>query len=184
MSYQDDIEDTASTTLLPTKGWNKIQSLEFARVRDQIGQLRLHHQATTPDDAGTDVNDDFPSEDSTELWLDYCRSKSPLLSVMFKVSQRTLEALIEYQSNWLQDINEPDQMNWLVSWIYASLACLHLPLEPDIHSVLRCIAKTCIRLRNGLQPTDTKNTAPLNLLICIISRNFNQLDLCGRSTTF
>lgn len=144
--------------------------------------MRDRHRLALAENQDSDAPDDFPNEESVDLWLDYCRSKAPLLSVMFRVSQRALESLVEYQSLWLQDIIEPNPMqwHWLISWIYASLACLHLPLEPNMHNILRCIAKNCIRLRNSLQQMDTQNAIPLNLLICIISKNFNQLDLSGR----
>lgn len=172
---QEEVEDEAAESLLPTKGWNKVQKLHFARIRDQITDLRTKYTAQTIE------CDDLPSEDCPEEWLDYCRSNSPLLSIMFRVPQRTLEAIIEYQANWLKEFCEPDQLSWLSSWIYASLACLRLPLEPNMHNVLRCISKCCIRMRNQLLPNDTESAVPMNLLICIISRNFNQLDLCGKS---
>ncbi|XP_049541449.1 protein Gemin2 [Anopheles darlingi] len=67
--------------------------------------------------------------------------------------------------------------DWITQWIYAIMACLITPLEPYIHSVLRDIAKTCIMLRNELNREDEAKVLPLNLLISIISQNFNQLDL-------
>lgn len=165
-----------------THSMSKFFDCSQCDTTQQIARLRMQHQSSTS--ADDDAESDLPAENSSELWLDYCQSKTPLLSVMFKVSQRSLETLIEHQADWLQQITEPNYMHWLISWIYASLAHLHLPLEPNMHNVLRCIAKMYIRLRNGLIPIDTKNAVPLNLLICIISRNFNQLDLCCRSTTF
>ncbi|XP_035907355.1 protein Gemin2 isoform X2 [Anopheles stephensi] len=67
--------------------------------------------------------------------------------------------------------------DWIPQWIYAILACLIKPLEPYIHSVLRDIAKTCIALRNELKQEDEAKVLPLNLLISIISKHFNQCDL-------
>ncbi|XP_050075311.1 protein Gemin2 [Anopheles maculipalpis] len=67
--------------------------------------------------------------------------------------------------------------DWIPQWIYAILACLIKPLEPYIHSVLRDIAKTCIALRNELKLEDEPKVLPLNLLISIISKHFNQCDL-------
>ncbi|XP_041770079.1 protein Gemin2 [Anopheles merus] len=67
--------------------------------------------------------------------------------------------------------------DWIPQWIYAILACLIKPLEPYIHSVLRDIAKTCITLRNELKQEDEAKVLPLNLLISIISKHFNQSDL-------
>ncbi|XP_058066909.1 protein Gemin2 [Anopheles bellator] len=67
--------------------------------------------------------------------------------------------------------------DWITQWIYAILSCLIKPLEPYIHSVLRDIAKTCITVRNELRQEDETKVLPLNLLISIISKNFNQSDL-------
>ncbi|XP_053675776.1 protein Gemin2 [Anopheles nili] len=67
--------------------------------------------------------------------------------------------------------------DWIPQWIYAILACLIKPLEPYIHSVLRDIAKSCIALRNELKQEDEAKVLPLNLLISIISKHFNQSDL-------
>uniref|UniRef100_A0A182N931 Gem-associated protein 2 n=1 Tax=Anopheles dirus TaxID=7168 RepID=A0A182N931_9DIPT len=67
--------------------------------------------------------------------------------------------------------------DWIPQWIYAILACLIKPLEPYIHSVLRDIAKSCIALRNELKLEDEEKVLPLNLLISIISKHFNQSDL-------
>lgn len=67
--------------------------------------------------------------------------------------------------------------DWIPQWIYAILACLIKPLEPYIHSVLRDIAKSCIALRNELRLEEEEKVLPLNLLISIISKHFNQSDL-------
>uniref|UniRef100_A0A182QUK7 Gem-associated protein 2 n=1 Tax=Anopheles farauti TaxID=69004 RepID=A0A182QUK7_9DIPT len=67
--------------------------------------------------------------------------------------------------------------DWIPQWIYAILACLIKPLEPYIHSVLRDIAKSCIALRNELRLEDEEKVLPLNLLISIISKHFDQSDL-------
>lgn len=178
--FQEEIEDTAADTLLPTRGWNKVQAIQFNQIRDQISKLRLQDKSTT------NIIEELPTENTPAVWLNYCRVKTPLVSAMVQVPQRTLESLIEYQSNWLIDdsIIIPDHMHWICSWIYASLACLHLPLEPDMHNILRCMAKTCIRLRNSLLQIDTETAVPLNLLICIISQNFSQFDLSGRSIEY
>lgn len=163
---------------MPTDGWNQVQNLQFSRLREKIFQLRIKHNELI-------VNpDELPSQNISDIWFEYCRTKTPLLSIMLHVPQRTLESLIEHQSNWLTTNTELENIHWLVSWIYASLACLHLPLEPDMHSVLRCIAKTCIQLRNHLTPNDKQIAIPFNLLLCIISSNFNQLDLCGRTIPY
>lgn len=46
-----------------------------------------------------------------------------------------------------------------------------------MHSTLREIAKTSIRIRNKLPAEATESAAPLNLIVCIIAKNFDQADL-------
>lgn len=68
---------------------------------------------------------------------------------------------------------------WLGSWLYAALTCLHLPLEPDVHSTLRDIARLCIRLRNRLLEQEIEKAVPYNLFIYIIAKVFDQLDFAN-----
>lgn len=124
---------------------------------------------------------DLPSNNTECHWLEHCKNKKPLLQRMFHIYQRTLEKLVDYQSRWLIDdvawyINN---RAWLMQWIYCSLACLRPPFEPNLMNSLREIAKTCHRLRTKLNEKDIIFATPLNLIICIVSRNFKQSDLTG-----
>lgn len=189
LNSQEDIGDLASSSLLPTKEWSRHQMRTFKSLRNKIAALRARHIKTTNQQMKSheEIVAEFPADDDdSTAWQMYCERKEPLLSVMFTIDQRTLEKLIEHQSNWLTDDTQwySENSKWLSTWIYGSLACLHLPLEPNVHNSLRQIAKTCIRLRNQMNDSDTDaiiNVLPLNLIICIVARNFNQLDLCGRT---
>lgn len=168
------VETCAS--LLPTAEWTKRQSEEFQKLHDRITTIRENFQ---PDYE----NADLPTSDTEENWLEYCRRKEPLLQNMLHICQRSLEKLMEYQSNWL--INDIDwYLNnrlWYPQWVYSSLASLRLPCEPNLLNSLRKIAKTCHHLRSKLNAKDDIDTVkPLNLIICIVSRNFNQSDLAGK----
>ena len=94
---------------------------------------------------------------------------------MLSFSQRNLEFLLEHLLEWILQTGDPEK--WVTQWIYAVLACLILPLEPYVHSILREIAKFCKNIRNELKPEDEQKLPPLNLLISIIANVFNQLDL-------
>lgn len=107
---------------------------------------------------------------------------------MMKLDQPLLESLLDLQLEWIDEKMEHTDSysfdfsaseKWLSQWIYASLACLHIPLEPNLHSILRKIARKCQLIRNRLGPSveDELKATPLTLLICIIANNFNQLDL-------
>lgn len=104
---------------------------------------------------------------------------------MLRIDQHSLEVLFEHQLQWLEDAEQSavavaawySSLHWISKWIYAGLGCLHLPLEPNMHHLLRQVARTCIKCRVHLEPEQIEIVAPLNLLICIITNNFDQTDL-------
>lgn len=173
---QTDLNDETAAPLLPTAEWVKRQSDEFQKLHDRITSIREHFQ---PDYE----NVDLPACNTDENWLEHCRGKEPLLQNMLHINQRDLEQVIEFQSNWLIDDIDWYLNNklWFPQWVYSSLACLRLPCEPNLLNSLRQIAKTCHRLRSKLNAEEDNDTViPLNLIICIVSRNFYQSDLTGR----
>lgn len=170
------MDDESCVSLLPTAEWTKKQSDEFQKLHDRITAIREKFQPNYE-------NADLPTNDTDENWLEHCREKQPLLQNMLHICQRSLETVIEHQSNWLIDDIDWYLNNrlWYPQWVYSSLACLRLPCEPNLLNSLRKIAKTCHRLRNKLNANDDINTVkPLNLIICIVSRNFYQSDLAGK----
>lgn len=139
-------------------------------------------------------------------WLKFCQQHQPLLSVILRFNQRILEQLLVMLSDWLKgerddgsaaeglpiaaassstsaaassvailDLACSDQ--WLGDWLYAVLACLHLPLEPNVHSTLRDIARSCMQLRSRLKTHEFEKAVPYNLFIYLIGKIFDQLDL-------
>lgn len=172
------MEDKTPTHLLPTAEWLKIQSVSFQQLHDRITLIRQTFQPNYE-------NIDLPDDNTDEHWLSHCQTKEPLLQNMLHIHQRDLERVIEYQSNWLIDDIDWYRKNksWFPQWVYSSLACLRLPCEPNLLNSLRKIAKTCHRLRTKLntEDDDIDSATPLSLIICIVSRNFNQFDLGGKT---
>lgn len=158
---------------MPTIEWLRIQSDAFQRLQNRVSLIR--------EDFVIKSENDLPPNDTETSWLEHCKNKKPLLQRMLHIYQRTLEQLIEYQSQWLIDDVEwyINNGTWLMQWIYCSFACLRLPCEPNLLSSLREIAKTCHRIRSKLNEKDIVFAIPLNLIICIVSRNFKQSDLIG-----
>ncbi|XP_075162031.1 gemin 2 [Haematobia irritans] len=177
--------------LLPTKEWKDAQSQSFLCTRSKIIMLRQHLASQNYD------NDLEPPLISDEgAWLKFCKENFPKLSIILRLNQRTLEQLLTMLSEWLNeenmdtiacsssstatnhtvlDLANSDQ--WLGSWIYAVLSCLHLPLEPNVHSTLRDIARSSMRLRSRLRPCEFQKAIPYNLFIYLIAFVFDQLDL-------
>lgn len=173
-----ELEDKTPTPLLPTAEWLKIQSNSFQQLHDRITVIR---ETTFQPDY---ENVDLPDQNTEDAWLAHCREKEPLLQNMLHIHQRDLERVIEYQSNWLVDDIDWYMKNksWFPKWVYSSLACLRLPCEPNLLNSLRKIVKTCHRLRTKLNIEEAIDSAtPLSLIICIVSRNFDQLDLEGKT---
>lgn len=174
--------DPISSTLRPTAEWKSIQIKEFAALRARIAALRPKF---IPNPSGGEQQT-LPELDEQSAWLTFCRTEQPLLSIMLRIDQRSLEVLFEHQLEWLEDAEQSavtgvvawySSVHWISKWIYAGLGCLHLPLEPNMHHLLRQVARTCIKCREHLEADQIEIAAPLNLLICIITSNFDQADL-------
>lgn len=162
----------------------------FNKARERVAALRLEliaHQY--------DQNIEPPLTTDVEKWYEFCRTQQPLLSTLLRLSQSDLELLLELLSKWLQEPNqtsiETDEPStsanaskpidllhdsWLARWLYANLVCLHLPLEPHVFSTLRCIGRSCVLLRNQLQPLEFERAVPYNLIITLIVLCFAQTD--------
>lgn len=171
------LEDQTPKSLLPTTEWLQLQTHSFQQLHERITSIR---QTFQPDYA----NANLPDDNSEESWLNYCQTNEPLLHNMLHINQRDLERVIEYQSSWLIDDIDWYLTNktWFPQWVYSSLVCLRLPCEPNLLNSLRKITKTCHRIRNKLSVDNTADSAlPLNLIICIVSRNFDQFDLGGKT---
>ncbi|KAH8261616.1 hypothetical protein KR044_012295, partial [Drosophila immigrans] len=172
--------------LLPTIEWRNVQVNSFKEACQRVTTLRseldAHHY---------DQNVEPPLTTDAEKWLQFCQKQQPLLSTLLRLSQSNLELLLELLSKWLQ---QPEELSdepststsaqpidllrdaWLARWLYATLVCLHLPLEPHVFSTLRCIGRACVLHRNALLETELERAAPYNLIITLIAQVFGQSD--------
>ncbi|XP_071070056.1 gem-associated protein 2 isoform X5 [Dasypus novemcinctus] len=98
----------------------------------------------------------------------------PLLSIVSRMNQATVTSVLEYLSNWF---GERDFTPELGRWLYALLACLEKPLLPEAHSLIRQLARRCSEVRLLVDSKDDERVPALNLLICLVSRYFDQRDL-------
>lgn len=153
-----------------------MQVNEFLSIRQRISTMRELFRLNEPDNLPA-----LPPISESAPWLDYCKNNSPILRIMLQIDQRSLEMLLDYQLKWFDESTKSStdlivEDSWLGTWIYSTLSCLHLPLEPDTHSMLRQIAKCCVIGRNRLDAEDIVKATPFNLLICIIASCFDQID--------
>lgn len=104
-------------------------------------------------------------------------AQPPLLSVLCQLGQIQTHKLLKYHIQWIKQLGFRNQ-NGL--WIYSLLASLEKPLPSEIYSTLRDMSRVCSEVRSKLS-ADDELLRPLNLIICIIGRYFNQLDLLDDS---
>ncbi|XP_055631966.1 protein Gemin2 [Toxorhynchites rutilus septentrionalis] len=176
------LKNVAPQALIPTREWESLQNKKFTELRDTI----THYRGSEHFHENLRKTNIYLNFDNRKQLHDYCAKNQPLVRILLSIPQRNLEVLLEYLYEWLQGKQNEDEQeveermyrkDWITQWIYAILACIIAPLEPYIHSILRDIAKACIAMRNELAAEEELRVLPLNLLICIISKNFNQLDL-------
>lgn len=156
--------------------WQTIQINNFTTLRDKINQLRLK-MGEVKEEHPTSDPPQLPLIDEPDAWKQYCCENLPLLRSVLAIPLKSLDVLLEYLQSWLQESEPPPTSSkaWITMWIYACLAYIFIPLDPNVCSVLRDIAKTCRQLRD-LSSDATQNTS-YSLIICIISSYFGQLDL-------
>ncbi|XP_036449171.1 gem-associated protein 2 [Colossoma macropomum] len=181
----------------PSLRWQQQQVSNFSEVRQSVAKHRQHWRAQflddnvvmpKPDDEdgwkrfclGENVYlDTSPSEgDTVSPGLDYVKMGfPPFLSIVSKLSQSTVSAVLEYLINWFE---ERDFVPQLGRWLYALLACLEKPLLPEAHSLIRQLARRCSAVRADLENKDDERLSALNLMICIVARYFEQNDLADK----
>lgn len=168
---ENNLQNRAPEDVMPTKEWTDIQLDVFQKLREKIQSIKEGQENPT---RGV-------SEDVTNDWKTFCRENPPLLKQVLEISQSQWEDLLDSQLEWLteakdKELNLHSEHFWMGQWIYACFANLMIPIEPNVHHLIREIARRCISRRNEL--TTAEEVSPLNILICIVAIYFKQTDLC------
>ncbi|XP_036881429.1 gem-associated protein 2 isoform X2 [Manis javanica] len=178
----------------PTLQWQQQQVAQFSAVRQSVNRHRSHWKSQQ-----LDSNVTMPKSEDEEGWKKFCLGERlcaegavgpatsessgidyvkigfpPLLSIVSRMNQATVTSVLEYLSNWF---GERDFTPELGRWFYALLACLEKPLLPEAHSLIRQLARRCSEVRLLVDSKDDERVPALNLLICLVSRYFDQRDL-------
>uniref|UniRef100_A0A1B6M3D1 Gem-associated protein 2 n=1 Tax=Graphocephala atropunctata TaxID=36148 RepID=A0A1B6M3D1_9HEMI len=171
--------------LLPTKDYQQSVVADFSKLRLKMEYLR---KRTKHDGAFRTFKKTLPNEEENEEWLKICSqngpdvvkeceetAKGPSTRLCLAMSQCTNMHVLSYFPDWLTEglLSVVDSCRW----IYGMLACLELPLEPDMYFTLRQIARALLELRAGLESQDSEPLPHINLIVCIIGRYFGQEDL-------
>ncbi|XP_020772241.1 gem-associated protein 2 [Odocoileus virginianus] len=178
----------------PTLQWQQQQVAQFSTVRQSMNRHRSHWKSQQ-----LDSNVTMPKFRDEEGWKKFCLGERlcaegavgpaasespgidyvqigfpPLLSIVSRMNQSTVTSVLEYLNNWF---GERDFTPELGRWLYALLACLEKPLLPEAHSLIRQLARRCSEVRLLVDSKDDERVPALNLLICLVSRYFDQRDL-------
>uniref|UniRef100_A0A8C1WTK9 Gem-associated protein 2 n=2 Tax=Cyprinus carpio TaxID=7962 RepID=A0A8C1WTK9_CYPCA len=161
----------------PSLKWQQQQVSKFSEVRqpkmeDEDGWKRF----CLGENVCLDIQ--LKEDDNVNPGLDYIKTGfPPFLSIVSKLNQSTISAVLEYLINWFE---ERDFVPQLGRWLYALLACLEKPLLPEAHSLIRQLARRCSAVRANLESKDDERLSALNLMICIVARYFEQNDLADK----
>ncbi|OXB83955.1 UNVERIFIED_CONTAM: hypothetical protein H355_009439 [Colinus virginianus] len=113
--------------------------------------------------------------DDENVGIDYIKvGFPPLLSIVSRMNQATVTSVLEYLISWFAEKKFTPELG---RWFYALLACLEKPLLPEAHSLIRQLARQCSEVRILEENKSEEQVSALNLLICLVSRYFDQRDL-------
>ncbi|XP_035396023.1 gem-associated protein 2 isoform X2 [Cygnus olor] len=157
----------------PTLKWQQQQVANFSAVRqpkleDEEGWKKFC--------LGERVYSEIDSRsDNENLGIDYMKvGFPPLLSIVSRMNQATVTSVLEYLIIWFGEKKFTPELG---RWFYALLACLEKPLLPEAHSLIRQLARRCSEVRVLEENKNEEQVSALNLIICLVSRYFDQRDL-------
>lgn len=178
--------------------WQRLQVAEFAGLRQKLIQYRalIKQKKITPQIPN------LPHANNAESWCKLCFGKlrlkptqhsvtnadneenleenlenegtPPLLHIVAFMSQHQVTKVLEYHVNWLEATGFSSRQG---RWFFALLANLQKPLTPEICAWIRRLARLCSNIRASLETSDDPRLNELNLIICLVSRYFEQRDL-------
>lgn len=158
----------------PNAQWKQCQLDDFKRMRSKIEKLR-----EKLGDNGYNLDSmNLPLTENEEDWKTFVKENQPLISTIIRINQQSLELLLEFIAKWIKTTPIHGEENkWLGSWLYSVCACLSLPFDPSVYSVLRSIAKICLECRDQFSKDQELEVIPYNLIILIVANVFGQKDL-------
>lgn len=192
---------SAPRAFAPNMAWQKRQVTNFAELRQSLARQKALHlkkglvvksKLPAANDVegwcrlcfgrlqppGTKVQEVVPKETGSDSDVDNSRvshqGSLPMLSTILAMDQPTVIKVLEYHVNWFEATGFTEKQG---CWFYALLLVLQKPLSPEVCSLLRTLARGCSSLRATLDSTEDPKLAPLNLLICLVARYFDQMDM-------
>ncbi|KAK0080728.1 hypothetical protein PV325_013455 [Microctonus aethiopoides] len=175
----------APAELSPTLEWQQCQIADFSDVRLHIERLKIERKKCPGWKSTSTI---LPCIDDQIGWMDFCfgskdrevKAHLPTLDIILSMKPPLIEQVLEY---FVEEVEKKMSVDIeLGQWLYSLLSVVELPLDPDICSCLRALARACSKIRANLTISssisdDDRAIATLNLFICLVARYFRQLDL-------
>lgn len=203
---QQTVKITEPSGLLPVPqsyrapiAWQKLQVSEFADMRQKL----INMKALIKQKKMKVPIPNLPQAKDAENWCRLCFGRlkmkttmpgnqasggsshdigeegtPPLLHIIANMNQQQVEKVLEYHVNWLEATGFSTRQG---RWFYALLANLQKPLTPEMCAWLRRLARLCSNIRASLESPEDPKLKELNLIICLVSRYFEQRDLADSS---
>ncbi|KAH0550852.1 gem-associated protein 2 [Cotesia glomerata] len=168
----------APATLCPTLEWQNCQVANFSELRLHVAKLEIERK-NFRDKNKSEV---LPNKENQKGWINFCLGSDdqevhfPTLDTIFCIKDhiQLVDQLLEYL---VEEVESQGLTTQLGRWIYALLSVVDLPLDPDVCSCLRKLARACSRARANLTCSNDAELSTMNLFICLVARYFRQLDL-------
>ncbi|KAI9311695.1 survival motor neuron interacting protein 1-domain-containing protein [Dichotomocladium elegans] len=160
-----DTQQSASCAVLPDPAWQEGFAESFKSYQKHLQETK--RSVTTKVSLPTDkagwhaflYENDGKEPDSEEL------------NVIARLSQPNIIALLRYHVEWFTNLSKAEAL-----WIYALLLYLDPVMTAEHISILRDLARKCIKARNEKKDHDD-HVFRLNMIITIIAKVFGQIDL-------
>ena len=174
----------------PNQKIQRTQAADFAQIRQRINRYKTQSKNI--------ASVKLPKKQNAQTWCAFCfgheflkkcykgrlseeaiseETKSnghePLLSIIAQFTQPLAVQILEYQLIWLDLCGFSTEQG---RWIYSLMLCIDKPTPQDAMSVLRTIARKCLKIRD-LHNEQSDLVSQLNLFIVIVSKYFGQEDL-------
>ncbi|XP_016283773.1 gem-associated protein 2 isoform X2 [Monodelphis domestica] len=140
----------------PTLKWQQQQVAQFSTIRQSVNKHKNHWKSQH-----LDSNVTMPKCEDEEGWKKFCLGERLYAEMSIATTTGENPGIDYVQGRWL----------------YALLACLEKPLLPEAHSLIRQLARRCAEVRFLVESKEDERVPALNLLICLVSRYFDQRDL-------
>uniref|UniRef100_A0A1B6CSI4 Gem-associated protein 2 n=1 Tax=Clastoptera arizonana TaxID=38151 RepID=A0A1B6CSI4_9HEMI len=144
---------------------------DFSQLRQIIDKHRLQFLR---DEKFLLTREELP--DDEECWLRYFFGKPKLHDKDTKQEFSTLiYTLLQYLLKWLE--NGSIDIVQSAPWVYSLLACIEIPLESNVFSVMRNLARFGINILKNIENSSCREACPIHMIIILIARYFQQFDL-------